>query len=40
MRSFTSTVNWETMKIGPDNAMTPAEKEKSEHKTGEDIDDI
>ena len=40
MRSFTSTVNWETMKIGPDSAMTPKEREDSEHKTGEDIDDI
>lgn len=40
MRSFTSTVNWETMKIGPESALTPAEKEESEHKTGEDIDDL
>ena len=40
MRSFTSTVNWETMKIGPDSAMTPKEREDSEHKTGEDIDDF
>tara|TARA_B100001094_G_scaffold73603_1_gene69946 strand:+ start:6944 stop:8293 length:1350 start_codon:yes stop_codon:yes gene_type:complete len=40
MRSFTSTVNWETMKIGPESAMTPKEREDSEHKTGEDIDDI
>ena len=40
MRSFTSTVNWETMKIGPESAMTPSEREQSEHKTGEDIDDI
>ena len=40
MRSFTSTVNWETMKIGPESTMTPQEKEKAEHKTGEDIDDI
>jgi len=40
MRSFTSTVDWETMKIGPDSAMTPSEREQSEHKTGEDIDDL
>tara|TARA_X000001388_G_C2225031_1_gene120805 strand:+ start:530 stop:1879 length:1350 start_codon:yes stop_codon:yes gene_type:complete len=40
MRSFSSTVNWETMKIGPESAMTPKEREESEHKTGEDIDDI
>ena len=39
-RSFTSTMNWETMKIGPDSTMTPSEKEENEHKTGEDIDDI
>ena len=40
MRSFTSSVNWETMKIGPESAMTPTEREQSEHKTGEDIDDL
>ena len=40
MRSFSSTVNWETMKIGPETAMTPKEREESEHKTGEDIEDI
>jgi hypothetical protein len=40
MRSFTSTVNWETMKIGPESAMTPSDREQSEHKTGEDIDDL
>ena len=40
MRSFTSTVNWETMKIGPETAMTPKEREESDQKTGEDIDDL
>jgi hypothetical protein len=40
MRSFTSTVDWETLKIGPDTALTPKEKESSSHKTGEDIDDL
>ena len=40
MRSFTSTVDWETLKIGPETALTPQEKEDSTHKTGEDINDI
>jgi len=40
MRSFTSTINWETMKIGPETAMTPKEREESDQKTGEDIDDL
>ena len=40
MRSFSSTVNWETMKIGPETAMTPKEREESDQKTGEDIDDL
>ena len=40
MKSFTSTVDWDTLKIGPDTALTPKEREDSSHKTGEDIDDI
>ena len=40
MRSFTSTMNWETLKIGPESALTPTEKEANDQKTGEDIDDI
>ena len=40
MRSFTSTVNWETMKIGPESTMTPQDREKAAHKTGEAIDDL
>jgi len=40
MRSFTSTVDWETLKIGPETALTPQEKDDSTHKTGEDINDI
>ena len=39
-RSFTSVMNWETQKIGPDSALTPQEKESQSHKTGESIDDI
>jgi replicative DNA helicase len=40
MDSFTSTVDWDTLKIGPESALTPKEKEDSTHKTGEDINDI
>ena len=40
MKSFTSTMDWESLKIGPESAQTPAEKEASAHKTGEDIDDL
>lgn len=40
MRSFTSSIDWETMKIGPDSALTPQQKEETTHKTGEDIDDV
>ena len=40
MNSFSSTVDWDTLKIGPDSALTPQEKDDSSHKTGEDINDI
>ena len=40
MGTFTSHMNWETLKIGPESALTPKEKEETEHKTGEDINDI
>jgi hypothetical protein len=40
MKSFTSTVDWDTLKIGPESALTPKEKEDSTHKTGEDIHDL
>ena len=39
-KSFTSTMDWETLKIGPDTALTPKEKEDSSHVTGEEINDI
>jgi replicative DNA helicase len=39
-KSFTSTMNWETLKIGPNSAMSPKEKEASSHVTGEEINDI
>ena len=40
MRSFTSVMDWETLKIGPETALTPKEKEGTSHKTDESIDDI
>ncbi len=39
-KSFTSTMNWETLKIGPNTTMNPKEKEAASHKTGEEINDI
>ena len=39
-RSFTSTMNWESQKIGPESTMNPAERAQNSQKTGEDIDDI
>jgi hypothetical protein len=40
MKSFTSSMDWESLRIGPESAQTPQEKEASSHKTGEDIDDL
>jgi replicative DNA helicase len=40
MRSFTSEVDWESLKIGPESALTPKEKDDSSHKTGEDVHDL
>ena len=40
MKSFTSTVDWESLKIGPDTALTPKEKDETSHKTGEDVHDL
>ena len=40
MKSFTSTVDWDSLKIGPETAMTPKEKDESSHKTGEEINDL
>jgi hypothetical protein len=39
-KSFTSTMDWETLKIGPCTAMNPKEKEATSHVTGEDINDV
>ena len=40
MESFTSVINWDSLKIGPDSALTPQEREDEASKTGEEIDDI
>ena len=40
MKSFSSTMNWETLKIGPETALTPKEREASSAKTDEDIHDL
>ena len=42
MQSFTSEVDWETLKIGPGSALNPKEREniESSMKTGENVDDI
>lgn len=40
MKSFTSTVDWESLKIGPDTALTPKEKDETSHQTGEDVHDL
>ena len=40
MESFTSKINWESLKIGPESALTPQQQEDESGKTGEEIDDI
>lgn len=40
MVSFTSTMDWETLKIGPEAALSPTEKEAASSKTGEEINDL
>jgi len=40
MKSFTSKMDWETLKIGPESSMTPKEREDSENRSDEAIDDI
>lgn len=40
MKSFTSTMNWDTLKMGPESALTPKEKENNSQKTSEEINDI
>ena len=40
MKSFSSVMDWESLKMGPETALTPKEREASSHKTDEDIDDL
>lgn len=40
MRSFTSFYDRDTLRIGPESALSPKEKEESSHKTNESIDDL
>lgn len=40
MRSFTSEMDWATLKIGPESALTPSEREANEDSTGESIEDL
>ncbi len=40
MKSFTSTMDWETLKIGPESSLTPNEKADAENRSDEPIDDI
>lgn len=37
---FTSTMDWDTLKMGPDSALTPDQREQNESKTGEEINDL
>lgn len=39
-KSFTSTMNWETLKIGPESCLTPKQREETSLQTGEEIHDI
>lgn len=40
MKGFSSYMNWDTLKIGPDTALTPEEREALASKTGEEIHDL
>ena len=37
---FQLVMDWESLKMGPETALTPKEREASSHKTDEDIDDL
>lgn len=39
-KSFTSTMDWDSLKIGPESALTPVEKEELGEGTGEKINDL
>jgi replicative DNA helicase len=38
--SFVSAVNWDNLRIGPESALTPAQREETSHKVDEDIHDF
>lgn len=38
--NFTSVMDWDSLKMGPESALTPDQREEAEHKTGEAIDDL
>jgi len=40
MKSFTSTIDWETLKIGPDTALTPKERENAAAQSEEEVYDL
>mgnify|MGYP001588778977 FL=1 len=40
MKSFTSKMDWETLKMGPESSPTPKEREDAENRSDEPIDDI
>ena len=40
MDSFTSRMQWDSLKIGPESSMSPKDAENSELKSGESIDDL
>jgi len=40
MKSFTSKMNWETLKIGPESGVNPKEREDEENRSSESMDDI
>lgn len=40
MRSFSSKIDWETLKVGPETQITPKEREGSDLETGEPVNDF
>lgn len=40
MKSFTSTMDWETLKIGPNTALSPKERDNQSNQSDEEIDDL
>jgi len=40
MKSFTSKMDWETLKIGPESVLSPKEREDNDQKSDEEINDL